>query len=114
MRNKYNNIPTTIDEIRFSSKREAARYSELKMMKLDPGPNGVKTLILQPRFELQPSFKKDGRTWRKIEYVADFDVTYNSGKRELIDVKGFSTAIFKLKSKWFDYKYPDLTLVIEE
>lgn len=33
------------------------------------------------------------------EYIADFLVTYPDGKRQYIDVKGFSTEVFKLKWK---------------
>ena len=32
----------------------------------------ISDLELQPRFLLQESFKKNGKTYRKIEYVADF------------------------------------------
>ena len=110
---KYHNRKTIIDNIRFDSKKEATKYQELKLMQLDHGPDGVKSFTLQPRFELQPAFEKDGQKYRKIEYVADFDVTYNNARREIIDVKGISTAIFKLKSKLWDYHYHDLTLIIE-
>lgn len=111
--NKYGNKITVIDNIAFSSIKEANKYQELKMMKLDHGPQGVKNFICQPRFELQPAFEKDGQKYRKIEYVADFDVTYNNGDREIIDIKGMQTAMWKMKAKMFDFKYPDLTLVIE-
>lgn len=111
--NKYHNKKTEIDGYLFDSKKEADKYLELKFMQLDHGPDGVKKFSLQPRFELQPSFIKDNQKYRKIEYVADFLVTYNDGRREIIDIKGMETAVFKLKSKMFDFQYPDLTLVIE-
>ena len=31
-RSKYNNIKTTIDDIKFDSKKEAKRYGELKLL----------------------------------------------------------------------------------
>ena len=110
---KYHNRKTIIDNIRFDSKKEARKYQELKLLMKCDGPDGVRNFILQPRFELLPGFIKDGQQYRKIEYVADFDVFYNDGRREIIDVKGMETAIFKLKAKWFDYLYKELTLVIE-
>lgn len=110
---KYHNKPTEVDGILFASRKEAEKYQELKIRMLDRSLEGVRSFDLQPRFELQPAFEKDGQRYRKIEYVADFDVTYNSGLREIIDIKGVQTAVFKLKAKLFDYKYPQLTLVIE-
>lgn len=85
-------------------------------MKLDRSPDGVKSWTPHPRFELQPAFEKDGHKYRKIEYVADFDVLYRSGKREVIDVKSEYTMklpVFRIKQRLFDYKYKDLILVIE-
>lgn len=73
----------------------------------------VLKLELQPKFELVPPFTKDGQKYRAIHYIADFDVTYSDGTREIIDVKGFQTAVFKIKARMFDYQYPDLTLVLE-
>lgn len=66
---------------------------------------------MQPKFELQPKFKKNGKLFREINYVADFKVYNNDGTIEIIDTKGFETTDFKLKKKMFEYKYPDLTLI---
>lgn len=79
---------------------------------MDHSPQGVKEFTLQPRFELLAPFEKDGKKYRGIYYVADFDVMYNSGVHEIEDVKGFQNAVWKLKAKLFDAKYPELTLVI--
>ena len=68
---------------------------------------------LQPRFLLQESFKKNGKTFRKIEYIADF-MYEEDGKVIVEDVKGMKTDVFKLKRKLFEYKYPDLTLKLKE
>ena len=67
---------------------------------------------MQPKFELLPGFKKNGRTFRAITYTADFKVTYADGHVEIIDVKGIKTEVFKLKRKIFEFQYPDLTLKI--
>ena len=104
---KYNAKPTEIDGIRFDSKREAQRYQELKML---TAAGEIHSLQLQPRFELQPSFKRNGKTVRAIHYVADFQYVTQNGRHVVEDTKGMATAVFKLKKKLFLYRYPDLEL----
>lgn len=106
--NKYKNTKIVVDNIKFDSNLEATRYKELKLL-LRAGE--ISNLELQPRFLLQDSFKKNGRTFRKIEYVADFKYIEN-GKTIVEDVKGMQTDVFKLKHKIFEKVYPDLELKI--
>ena len=105
---KYNAQPTEIDGIRFDSKREAKRYQELQML---AAAGEIHALQLQPRFELQPSFKRNGKTVRAIHYVADFQYVEN-GRVIVEDTKGMETAVFKLKKKLFLFTYPDVELRI--
>lgn len=105
---KYHNKRTTVDGITFDSKKEARRYVELKMLEKC---GAISQLVLQPRFELQESFKKSGKAHRKIEYVADF--MYRDNKKSVTvieDIKGMRTDVYKLKKKLFEYKYPNLTI----
>lgn len=106
--NKYRNKKVIVDEKEFDSKREGNRYKELKLLER---AGEIKNLELQPRFLLQDSFKKNGRTFRKIEYVADFKYIEN-GKTIVEDTKGIQTDVFKLKHKIFEKVYPDLELRI--
>jgi len=106
--NKYRNKKVIVDEKEFDSKREGNRYKELKLLER---AGEIKNLELQPRFLLQDSFKKNGRTFRKIEYVADFKYIEN-GKTIVEDIKGIQTDVFKLKHKIFEKVYPDLELRI--
>lgn len=106
--NKYRNKKVIVDEKEFDSKREGNRYKELKLLER---AGEIKNLELQPRFLLQDSFKKNGRTFRKIEYVADFKYIEN-GKTIVEDTKGIQTDVFKLKHKIFKKVYPDLELRI--
>lgn len=92
----------------FDSIAESKRYKELKLL-LKAGE--ISDLKLQPRFLLQGSFKKNGKTFRKIEYIADFQYIEN-GKTIVEDVKGIQTDVFKLKHKIFEKVYPDLELRI--
>ena len=106
--NKYKNKKTTINGIKFDSKLEAKRYSELKL--LEKGGQ-IEGLILQPSFELIPTFKKNGTTFRKTTYKADFQY-YDKVKEKTIieDTKGFKTKDYLIKKKLFEYKYPELTI----
>ena len=106
--NKYRNKKAQIDMYVFDSVRESQRYKELKLLER---AGEISNLELQPRFLLQDSFKKNGRTFREIEYVADFMYIEN-GKTIVEDVKGLQTDVFKLKHKIFEKVYPDLTLKI--
>lgn len=69
MQSKYKNKKTQVDMYIFDSAKEAQRYRELKLLER---AKEISNLELQPRFLLQESFKKNGKTYRKIEYVADF------------------------------------------
>lgn len=102
---KYHSRKTKVDGITFDSKAEAERYAELRLL-LRAGI--VRELKLQPEFELIPAFRKNGRTYRRTVYRADFsyyDAT--SGQFVIEDVKGMKTELYRLKKKLFEYKYPD-------
>jgi hypothetical protein len=92
-----------VDGFTFASKKEAARYSELKLLErsgyLKPG-----TLVLQPRFPLRIG---QGLI---CTYVADFGYQTKDGKPVIEDTKGFRTPIYKLKAKLFHALYPDLRI----
>lgn len=107
--NKYKNIKTVIDDITFDSKKEADYYCQLKILKR---AGEIKDFGLQQKYELQPTFKKNGTTYKAISYVADFVITNNDGTTEVIDIKGMETKEFKIKKKLFEYKYKDLELKI--
>lgn len=107
---KYNAKKTKIGGITFDSKREAQRYTELKLLLK---AKKIKDLELQPKFELQPHYKKNGKTVRAITYIADFMYTdTETGKIVVEDVKGMRTEVFNIKKKMLEYKYPDLDLRI--
>lgn len=106
--NKYRNKKVIVDDYVFDSIQESRRYKELKLLLK---AREISNLELQPRFLLQESFRKNGKTYRKIEYIADFKYTEN-GKIVVEDVKGMQTDVFKLKHKLFEKIYPDLELRI--
>lgn len=107
---KYHAKKTIINGITFDSKMEADYYSNL-LIQLEIGR--IKDLELQPEYELLPKFKKNGKSYRKTSYVADFKYYDNKLEKEVIvDVKGMETPVFKLKHKIFEYMYPNLELEI--
>ena len=103
---KYKNKKTQVDMYVFDSIAESKRYKELALLEK---AGKITELELQPRFLLQESFKKNGKTYRKIEYIADFQYMEN-GQLIVEDVKGKETEVFKLKRKLFEKKYPELEL----
>jgi len=97
-KNKYKNKPTVIDNIRFASKKEALRYTDLKLL-LKAGE--ISELKLQPRFDFPMGFF----------YKADFQ--YKEKNKVVVEeVKGMKTDVFVLKEKCFRYFYPLLELRI--
>ena len=106
--NKYKNRKVQIDRYVFDSVKEGKRYRELALLEQ---AGEISDLELQPKFLLQESFRKNGKTYRKIEYRADF-MYKQDGKVIVEDVKGMKTDVFKLKLKLFEYKYPELEIKI--
>lgn len=106
---KYNAKKTYVGELCFASKREATRYKELKLLELS---REIKNLELQPEFELQPRFEKNGKIYRPIKYIADFSY-FDIQKRKFIveDSKGFKNKTYLLKKKLFEYKYQELEIM---
>lgn len=104
---KYGAKKTEVDGIRFDSKAEAKYYQELKLMKVT---KEILHFDLQPEFLIHDSFVDfSGKKQRAIKYKADFMVYHINGKKEVIDVKGFRTAEYKLKRKMFMSRYPQYT-----
>lgn len=105
---KYRNKKTQVDMYVFDSVLEARRYKQLTLLER---AGEIKNLKLQVPFLLQESFRKNGKTYRKIEYIADF-VYEEKGQTIVEDTKGIKTDVFKIKQKLFEYKYPNLSLKI--
>lgn len=83
---KYNNVKTKHDVYSFASKKEAARYLELKELEAQ---GMITDLELQKAFVLIPARKGKIRSERSCTYIADFaykDV--RTGEAVVEDVKG--------------------------
>ncbi len=86
---KYSAIKTVIDGITFASKKEAGRYSELRLL---DRAGQIKALELQPKFPLIVNGTK------VCTYIADF--AYQEGGKYVVeDVKGMKTPAYRIKRK---------------
>ena len=94
--NKYRAKKTTVDGIEFDSKRDAARYRELKLMLKSGLISGLK---MQVRYDLIPAQYIDGKcVERKVIYISDFEYD-ERGHHVVEDVKGVRTHDYVIKRK---------------
>ena len=102
---KYRNKPTVVDGIRFSSKAEAKRWDELRMLEK---AGEIRDLTRQVAFPLHVEGSLIGR------YVSDFRY-YRDGQMVVEDVKGggaTQTPLFNWKAKHFRAQYGyDITII---
>lgn len=94
---KYHAKKTTLDGIKFASKKEAQHYAELKLLER---AGVIRDLQLQVPFILVDKSKYG----RAIKYIADF--TYYKGDQfVVVDVKGYKTDVYKIKARLFAERY---------
>lgn len=97
--NKYGAKRTTIDGITFASKREAARWCDLKLMQR---AGIIRDLERQVPLEIVPKTDKH----RARYYVADFVYTDTAtGEKVYEDSKGCATQVYQLKKAIVYAKY---------
>lgn len=96
-KHKYFATRTEVDGVWFDSKKEAAKYRELKIQER---MGLIKNLKLQPSFEVVVNGVKI------CTYVADFTAwDAITGEQVVIDVKGFKTPVYKIKKKLVEAIY---------
>jgi hypothetical protein len=97
-KSKYNNRKTIVDGISFDSKKEAKRYTELKLMQRAGLITGLQW---QVKFLLAESvsFEAEKRRKRAMKYIADF-IYIEDGQQVVEDVKSKATrklATYRIK-----------------
>ncbi|MDE7425362.1 MAG: DUF1064 domain-containing protein [Lachnospiraceae bacterium] len=101
---KYHNKLTEIDGIKFHSRKEAERYTILKLMEKS---GGISNLELQKKYVLIPTIPAAPgvcSAQRSCCYIADFVYTDNKTGRTVVeDVKGMRTEVYKIKKKLMRY-----------
>lgn len=106
---KYRNVQTEYKGIKFMSKKEAEYAMQLDWQRKAKNPSErVVEWVPQVPFVLQEAFMSNGKKIPAIKYIADFVVTYADGHKEVVDVKGVATDIYRLKKKLLLYKYRDI------
>lgn len=98
--NKYGAKKTTVDGILFHSKREAEYYGQLKMMKR---AGKIKDFKRQVSFSLYAMCDYESK--KVCDHIVDFLVLTLDGKKEVHEVKGMETDVWKLKKKIFEANY---------
>ncbi len=100
--NKFKAKKTTVDGIKFDSKREAARYAELKLL---ANAGKITDLQVHPRYELKNAHTEIRYpNGRQAVYTADF--SYCDGDKVVIeDVKGQMTQAAKFRIAVFESLY---------
>ncbi len=110
-----------LDGIEFRSTLEADCYTLLTSWQ---AAGLIRRLELQPKFLLQPAFRRggptDGETVRAIKYTADFafDRVPRAGyegrdvERVVVEAKGFRTQAYELRRKLFLCRFPDVVYEI--
>lgn len=99
--NKYRNRKTVVDGITFDSRKEAARWQELRWMEQC---GIIYDLRRQVPYVLIEGHRGQYRTERKRVYIADF-VYIEDGQEIVEDCKGVRTDTYKLKRALMLEKY---------
>lgn len=103
-------------EMVFDSKKEYARWEELKLL---ARAGKISNLLRQVRWEISPQSFYQGEKIREIVYTADFQYE-EDGKLTVEDVKPFDTKTgkyrttkdFAIKWKLLKQKYPNINFVL--
>lgn len=90
LKSKYRAKKTTLDGIKFDSKKEADRYWELKILQKQ---NKIRNLKLQVPYLIAVNNQNI------CKYIADFVYDDSQGNSIVEDVKGVATPAYKLKKK---------------
>lgn len=93
IRHKFNAVRTEVDGVKFSSKREAAYYSQLLLAKK---AGELLFFLRQVPFHLAGG----------VRYVCDFAEFWRNGEVRFVDTKGFRTQMYIAKKKIVEATYP--------
>lgn len=100
--NKYHAKKVVKDGHTFDSKKEAGRYTELKILEK---AGIISRLKCQVPFELIPAQYENGKCIeRSCKYFADFTY-WQDGQYIVEDAKGVKTDAYRIKKKAMLYKY---------
>lgn len=99
---KYRSVKTEVNGMMFDSKREAEVYTSLKALER---AGTIRALERQVKFPLHAVEANTGQKGKVCTYIADFVFQDLDGRTNIYDAKGYKTAIYRLKKKWFELQY---------
>lgn len=111
-KSKYGANKAVVDGITFDSRKEARRYSQLKLLER---AGEISDLELQVKFILIPAQREPDKVGsrgglvkgkvieRECAYIADFTYFDKHGIFHVEDVKGMKTEVYKIKKKLMLY-----------
>ena len=67
---KYHNVKVTIDGYDFDSQAEGERYNDLKLL---VAAGEISDLFVHPVYVLIPPQRWNGKTYRAVKYIGDFE-----------------------------------------
>lgn len=106
-KSKYRNVPTVVDGVRFSSRAEAKRWDELRMLEKAGEIRELKRQFAFPLYAMGAKLVGS--------YVADFTYFKNPSRDEppvVEDVKGVQTDMFRWKARHFKAQFGyDITII---
>jgi len=94
-RSKFGNVPVTLHGHRFASQAEGRYYLRLRERE---ARGEIRELVCQPKYPMVIGGICIGH------YIADFEY-YQKGERVVVDVKGISTPVFRLKKRIIEALY---------
>ena len=97
---KYGNIKTEYNGNSYMSKREANYAQQLDLLK--KAKNKADQVV---SYEVQVPYQIEINGKKICKYLADFRVLYADGRIEIVDVKGYRTAMYRLKKKLVEATY---------
>lgn len=110
-KSKYGAQKTVVNGVKYDSKHEALRSTELEYLQ---NIGVISDLKRQEKFLLQEGFiDRDGNKIRPIYYVSDFTYT-RDGQKIIEDAKSIATRkipVYQLKKKIMLYKYPEYKFI---
>ncbi len=101
MVSKYRAVKTVVDGMLFDSKREAEVWISLQALRR---AGTIVNLERQVKFPLHGVDDK-GKPGKVCIYIADFVFQDLDGHTNVYDAKGYKTAMYRLKKKWFELQY---------
>ena len=94
--NKYHAVSSVYNGYYYQSKKEAAYAQELDLRKK---AGDIKDWERQVKISLDIKARGEQKLYHICNYYVDFLIHHNNKSKELIEVKGFETDVWRLKRK---------------